>query len=280
MATYLLTWNQARWEWKDLDRYIEEIKKHGYADDTWSCGITKKICPDDRVFLIKLGAEPRGIIASGWAVSEVYEDQHWDRRARAKGKTALYIDVHFDMILDPQKEIFPRAWLDKGIYAKMHWEPQASGVTIPDDVAEQLERDWAQFLKRPVPFKSVVFAEEAEVPRTYNEGAKKQIAVNVYERSAEARAICIQHYGLNCSVCGLNFEKVYGEIGIGFIHVHHIKPLSEIGKNYSLDPIRDLRPVCPNCHAMLHQRSPAYSIEDLKNILRRRKESSHQRRKQ
>jgi 5-methylcytosine-specific restriction protein A len=245
MATYLLTWNPARWQWEDLEESIKEIERHGYHEYSWSCGVTKKIRPGDRVFLIKLGVEPRGIVASGWAVSEVYRDRHWDRQAR-KGKTALYIDVHFDTILDPDKEIFPRAWLDNGIYKKMHWEPQASGVTIPDEVAEQLERDWAKFLKRPVPFREVVFAEEAEVARTYNEGAKKQITVNAYERSPAARAICIQHYGLNCSVCGFNFEETYGEIGIGFIHVHHLKPLSEIGKDYKLNPITDLRPVCPN----------------------------------
>lgn len=269
MATYLLTWNPARWQWVNLKECIREIERRGYYEDSWSCGVTKKILPDDRVFLIKLGAEPRGIVASGWAASEVYEDQHWDRQARAKGKTALYIDVHFDTILDPEKEIFPRGWLDNGIYAKMHWEPRASGVTIPDDVAEQLEKDWARFLNRPVFLKRTVFPEEAEVLRTYKEGAKKQIVVNAYERSAEARAICIQHYGLNCTVCGLNFEETYGEIGTGFIHVHHLKPLSQIGKDYELNPITDLRPVCPNCHAMIHQRDPAYTIDELKAILRR-----------
>jgi 5-methylcytosine-specific restriction protein A len=274
MATYLLTWNPKRWQWEDLEECAKEIEERGYHEDSWSCGVTKKICPDDRVFLIKLGAEPRGIVASGWAVSEVYEGQHWDKQARAKGKRALYIDVHFDTILDPEKEIFPRAWLDNGIYTKMHWEPQASGVTIPDDVAEQLERDWAQFLKRPVPFKEIVFAEEAEIAGTYNEGAKKRITVNAYERSAKARAICIQHYGLNCSVCGFDFGETYGEIGIGFIHVHHLKPLSEIGKDYKLNPITDLRPVCPNCHAMIHQRNPAYTIEELKAVLTRKQRSA------
>lgn len=268
MATYLLTWNPVRWQREDWEEYIREIEKRGYYEGSWSCGVTKKIRPHDRVFLIKLGAEPRGIVASGRVVSEVYEAPHWDRRA--KRKKALYIDIRFDAILDPEKP-FPRACLDKGIYAEMHWEPRASGVIIPNDIAEQLERDWARFLKRPVSF---LFAEEAEVARTYNEGAKKQIVVNAYERSAKARAICIQHYGLNCSVCGLNFEETYGEIGIGFIHVHHLKPLSEIGKDYELNPITDLRPVCPNCHAMIHQRDPAYTIDEVKAILRRRKRSA------
>jgi 5-methylcytosine-specific restriction protein A len=268
MATYLLTWNPARWSWDNLQECIETVKTQGYHLDSWSSGVTKKIRPDDRVFLIKLGDEPRGIVASGWATSKVYEDRHWDKSARAKGKIALYFDVHFDTILDPDKQIFPRAWLNDSIYAKMHWEPQASGTTIPDDVAAKLEKDWAQFVNHPAPFKPVAFAEEADVSKTYSEGTTKQVMVNVYERSAEVRTICINRYGLNCSVCSFNFEKTYGEIGEGFIHVHHLKPLAEIGKGYKLNPIKDLRPVCPNCHAMLHQKKPAYSIEELKTIIK------------
>jgi len=269
MATYLLTWNPERTPWIDFEELAKEIEEQGYLEENWSCGVTKKICPGDRVFLIKQGAEPRGIVASGWVVSKVYKGQHWDEQIRAKGRRALYIDIYWDTILDPDKRMFPRARLSKGIYTKMHWEPRASGATIPDDVAEQLERDWAKFLKRPVPVKPIVFAQEAEVARTYTEGAKKKKEVNTYERNPAARAICIQHHGLNCSVCGFNFEKTYGKIGIGFIHVHHLKPLSEIGKNYTLNPITDLRPVCPNCHAMIHQRNPAYTIEELKAVLRK-----------
>jgi 5-methylcytosine-specific restriction protein A len=78
---------------------------------------------------------------------------------------------------------------------------------------------------------------------------------------------CIEHYGTNCYICGFNFEKKYGEIGRDFIHVHHIKPLSEIGKKYELNPIQDLRPVCPNCHAMLHRKKSPYSIDELNQII-------------
>lgn len=267
MATYLLTWNPARWSWDNLQGCIETIETQGYHLERWSCGVTKKIRPDDRVFLIKLGEEPRGIVASGWATSEFYEGRrrHWNKAA--KSKTALYIDVHFDTILDPNKHVFPCARLYDGVYDKMNWSPQASGATIPDDVATQLEKDWARFLNHPTPFKQVAWPDEADVTKTYTEGATRQVTVNLYERSAEARTICINRYGLNCSVCGFNFDKAYGEIGEGFIHVHHLKPLAEVGKGYKLNPIKDLRPVCPNCHVMLHQKKPAHSIEELKAII-------------
>lgn len=61
---------------------------------------------------------------------------------------------------------------------------------------------------------------------------------------------------------------MYGLIGEDYVHIHHLKPLSEIGKEYELDPIKDLRPVCANCHAIIHRKKPAYTIDELKSIIR------------
>jgi hypothetical protein len=88
------------------------------------------------------------------------------------------------------------------------------------------------------------------------EGALKEVKVNKYERSPEARTKCLKCYDKpSCLICGFNFEDAYGDIGKNFIHVHHLKPLSEIGEEYEVDPTRDLIPVCPNCHAMLHRKN-------------------------
>ncbi|MFG3611289.1 hypothetical protein [Rummeliibacillus stabekisii] len=51
------------------------------------------------------------------------------------------------------------------------------------------------------------------------------------------------------------------------MYVHHLKELHTIGESYEVEPIADLRPVCPNCHAILHKRKPAYSIEEIKILL-------------
>jgi 5-methylcytosine-specific restriction protein A len=99
------------------------------------------------------------------------------------------------------------------------------------------------------------------------EGQKKTITVNVHERDRNARKQCLEHWKTNCVVCKFSFEENYGNIGKGFIHVHHLKPLSEIKKEYKVNPIEDLRPVCPNCHAMLHTKNPPYSIEELRGIV-------------
>lgn len=112
-----------------------------------------------------------------------------------------------------------------------------------------------------------------EVPRSqkHTEGAVKAILVNAYERNRTARAACIEHYGVTCVACGLTMKDLYGQAGEGFIHVHHLRELSEIGAEYEVDPINDLRPVCPNCHAILHSCSPVMTIEQLQTVLAGRK---------
>lgn len=102
---------------------------------------------------------------------------------------------------------------------------------------------------------------------THKEGVKKTRFVTRYERSGKARTECVKHYGAKCCVCKLDFSLRYGDIGKGFMHVHHLKPVAEReGKEVEVDPIQDLRPVCPNCHSMLHRRKPPLSIEQLLEV--------------
>jgi 5-methylcytosine-specific restriction enzyme A len=110
-------------------------------------------------------------------------------------------------------------------------------------------------------------AEEIDTPESFIEGASKTVSVNTYERSAYARAKCISHFGCKCSVCDFDFEKVYGSSGKNYIHVHHIVPLAEISNEYVLDPIKDLIPVCANCHAIIHRERTALTVEQLKQNL-------------
>ncbi|RJP33350.1 MAG: restriction endonuclease [Candidatus Omnitrophota bacterium] len=93
------------------------------------------------------------------------------------------------------------------------------------------------------------------------EGSKKCISFNQYERNAKARKKCIAHYGSICFICGFDFGEKYGSLVKGFIHVHHIVSLSYIDGKYKVDPIADLRPVCPNCHAVIHSHEPPFKIE-------------------
>ena len=67
--------------------------------------------------------------------------------------------------------------------------------------------------------------------------------------------------------CKVNFGAVYGALGEGYIHVHHIKPIHLCGGEYKVDPINDLIPVCANCHAMIHRRRTPLTIDELRGIL-------------
>ncbi len=111
--------------------------------------------------------------------------------------------------------------------------------------------------------------DEIDDPTRYKEGACRQISVNAYERDPTARNRCIEHHGVACKACGFDFAKSYGEHGQGYIHVHHIVPLAEVGGQYEVDPYKDLVPLCANCHAMVHRRRPALKMDELKSIMQR-----------
>lgn len=102
---------------------------------------------------------------------------------------------------------------------------------------------------------------------TFAEGAEEQFMLNRFERSLEARNACIARYGNTCQVCGLDFSEKYGNLGAGFIHVHHRVSIAAIREEYCVDPVNDLVPVCPNCHAMLHRREPPLEIEELRALM-------------
>jgi 5-methylcytosine-specific restriction protein A len=111
---------------------------------------------------------------------------------------------------------------------------------------------------------SITLAEEIVSPEKYSEGTRVAVTINAYERNPKARAACIAHHGHICAVCGFNFASVYGDIGKGFIHVHHVVPIGKIGKEYEIDPVKDLIPVCPNCHAMIHRAEPPLTVDQLR----------------
>lgn len=95
------------------------------------------------------------------------------------------------------------------------------------------------------------------------EGARKEIYTNVYERNSTARQKCLDHHGYACKVCGKQMDLIYGIVAKYIMEVHHIIPLSEIGKRYEIDPIKDLAPVCPDCHTIIHLKTPCYTMEEV-----------------
>lgn len=258
MSAYLYTWNPERWAWSDQQDAIYRINngdQYDY-DRYWSCGNTKRIEVGDLFFLMRLGVEPKGIIGCGYVSSRPYPLPHWDEVKANEGKTALRTDLLFKAL--SEEPIFPLVYLqDK--YPNYSWTPQASGMSIPDEIAAEL---FAQIQSNnKFSFKPAV-KKEIEL---YAEGKQKSVTYKTYDRSPAARQACIEHYGYSCCVCGFNFENIYGKLGSKYIEVHHLKQVADVGEEYLIHPIDDLRPVCANCHRMLHKTRPPISIEELKS---------------
>jgi 5-methylcytosine-specific restriction protein A len=260
---YLFVWNPSKWDWVGLEQNIEEIQNRGATTLRWSCRSHKSIKVGDRAFLVRLGDEPRGIMASGYVVSEPFLSPHWSGEDRDVPRVL----IEFDVIINPKRgAILSLDLLKTSHLAQQHWTPQTSGISIRSDLVAELEAIWFDFLSsqdvRVNPF--VSFADFSQI---FIEGAATQVAQIRYERNPYARRVCIAYYGYSCSVCDFNFVDKYGNLGIDFIHVHHLTPVATIGQTYTVDPISDLRPVCPNCHAMLHKRNPPFTINELKMIV-------------
>lgn len=256
MTTFILTWNPNRFKWSDEKRAsaVRRTAAGQRAHYEWSTGVRKRgISVGDRGFLFRQVVD-RGIIASGWFTSEIHEGKHWS----VPGKVAYGAAIDWDVVLDdddalPVSDVIANT-------AKVNWNSiRASGIMLPPPDDAAVERLWAAHTNYKSP-------EELGVDLT--EGAATCVLVNRYERSLQARRRCIEHYGTACRVCGLDFASRYGPIGAGFIHVHHLRALSSMGVSRRVDPVKDLRPVCPNCHAMLHTRTPPYTIRELRAMVR------------
>jgi len=102
---------------------------------------------------------------------------------------------------------------------------------------------------------------------TFSEGKIKQYLTNIYERNHKAREACLKYYGYKCKICRFDFEKKYGSIGKGIIHVHHLNKISEITEEYAIDPIKELIPICPNCHTVIHSRKEMFTIDEMKELM-------------
>lgn len=249
MTAYLLVWNPDVWPWSRLRQDLKTFKRNGELPFSWSCGNRRYLPVGSRVFLIRLGVEPKGIVGSGWTVSEPFSDD------------GLHVEFVFDTLHD--KPLVSLRELHR--ISDFYWSSQASGIEIPDKTSYMLENTWKKKkgLRLPPVF------EEASPSVHYPEGAVVKTMSNAYERKPAARRDCIEHYGTDCFVCGFRFGEFYGPSLADYIHVHHLKPLSSLGRRYRVNPVRDLRPVCPNCHAVLHSKNPPLSIEEVKRQVSR-----------
>lgn len=143
VPAFLLTWNPEKFPWSDLSRMAKRVRRGERVRDRWSCARSKQIRRGDRLFMLRQGSEPRGLFASGRALTDWYEGPDW----RGPGY-CHYVDLAYDKLLDPVRDgLLPRDELRSGKLARMYWDTQSSGPRIPPEVAAELERIWSSLWK-------------------------------------------------------------------------------------------------------------------------------------
>lgn len=167
--TYLLAWNPKNFAWDDLDKAIRAIQSDGSWSTQWSCGHVKAIEPGSRFFLVRLGAEPRGIVGCGEIASAPKAAPHWDPAKAGQGETTNFIDIRFNALA--RSPLIRRSELEHPPYAGFKWDTQMSGVRIPDSLAGALETEWAARTRRDAAPPAVTEA-DVERWRGYSEAAR------------------------------------------------------------------------------------------------------------
>ena len=107
--------------------------------------------------------------------------------------------------------------------------------------------------------------ETEEDDRQRLEGRLTEAKVLRRQRNRLARQKCLEDSGYTCYVCGFNFEKAYGEIGKGFLEVHHTKPLATYDDEHVI-PQSELCALCSNCHSMVHRKREVFDVDELKRL--------------
>lgn len=242
MKTYLLVWNPKKWTWTNLESDIEAVNESGRCSENWSCGRNKSIEVGDRIFLIKVGTEPKGILGTGYATTKPYPGKHWS----GENRETLYIDIEYEALLNPEKEpILTLDLLEIGNLAKQHWMPQTSGISIRPELVDELEALWFDFLTtaaiRHNPF--------TETKPVFAQDGSGKATLTKYERNPYAHKVSLEQHGYTCSSCGLDFVQKYGDQAKDFIQVHDTR---QTGKTNDIDPVENLTPLCPKCHTMLY----------------------------
>ncbi|WP_345737408.1 hypothetical protein [Prosthecobacter algae] len=241
----------------------------------------------DRFLMLRQGRAPRGIVGSGWIRSFGWEAEEGGH----------CVDILWRALTDLNLP------LDPGTIAgaeDFHWTPQGSGIELDPAIRDAVWAAWERHLQEDPYYASgegaaatdlsetseeifddETFAHREEDPASSLEGRLIETWSTRRERDPRNRALCLALHEPRCTVCEMNFLDEYGEIGRDFIHVHHERPLGSMDPAGEFhDPAKDLKPVCPNCHAMLHRglnsaKGEVRTINDLREIRARAKGLNH-----
>ena len=197
-------------------------------------------------------------------------DERWERSSKGRRKPAYSEALEYVQLVEQggyQLQTFPMTYSDRLLDQAGAGPSVISGFT-PELTTRRLGKIGSKWYASTAS-QADQLPEEISEGESFAEGSARTIKINAYERSLEARKACLRHYGAICFVCAFDFESTYGAVASGLVHVHHLVPIAEIEHEYMLDPIADLRPVCPNCHAVIHRTKPPLNIDELKAYVNR-----------
>jgi len=276
LPTYLITWNPSEFRWDGLREDLKAIREGRPGDeDRWSTGNTKRVNSGDRLFMLKQGRKlPRGVMGSGWAKSDWFQDEHWNRKRAAAGDIANYVKVEFEALLDPDSEqLLGGAALKLGALSAVNWATPASGISVPPAAADELEEMWARHIATVrTPVDEGAFddagALEGELRLRLVRHRQRERALR-HRKIVEALAENDGHLPCEVPGCGFDFLDTYGAVGKRYAQVHHLDPVaSRTSPRKTL--LSELAIVCANCHAMIHVGGKSRPLQSVSPQSRRR----------
>lgn len=224
-----------------------------------------------RIFVLPIEA-PEKMVPLAWAISAL--DDGWEVKTRSMNSGNARTRAHaaglgrIEVGDQQYDDLFAQSQVRVTDLTQGHRPPLKSGFSKQDGKHNSF------YL---IDSLGSAFLPEETGPLSQNEGSSRQFTTNRYERKSSLRAACIKHYrsirndSLICEVCAFDFHAAFGDVGEGFIHIHHLDPLGNRQEERLVNAARDLVPLCPNCHAMAHRHldknDPPRSVCDLRKLL-------------
>jgi 5-methylcytosine-specific restriction protein A len=264
--TRILAWDGNDEHWRQAGGFAGAVARSAAGTTTttrWSVGRNRPSIYIGETAYLYRGHVDTGLIARGSIVSLPFLAPHYDPERAAAGETMTYVNVEWHEVR-PLEDTIPVDELMQRVPTFKWKNIYQSGNEAHPPADEQLDELWGA--------DRFGLDEERLFGTTgFVEGNRSAVLVNRYERDPRARKACLGHYGYECSACGQDMATLYGPLGVDFIHVHHVRELSSLGPGYKVDPVADLRPLCPNCHAIVHRQRPALDVDVLRlHLLKKR----------
>lgn len=220
-ATYLLLWNPKAFRWSDVERLgiLDATLDGEGVESRWSIYANRKqVRAGDRVFLRKTGQQSPGVIASGWVRSEVYTAEHWDP---SRPGDTYFVDVEWDAMVDSEDTLELSALAEE--FPHSAWAAYGGGAVIPQEIAVELEREWALHLDAEV----TPHGAGGGGTETYRESITRAYAEALVRHRRHQRAfreLLLQVRGHRCAYekCDVDDPKI--------LEAAHIIPDSEGGE--------------------------------------------------